>query len=52
MFGNVKGYSNQGYVYHSNNNYNNNYATNNPRNDDDYYYYKADGTKAKIEDKK
>ncbi|RKS02708.1 hypothetical protein C8C84_2433 [Flavobacterium sp. 102] len=52
MFGNVKGYSNQGYVYHSNNNYNNDYATNNPRNDDDYYYYKADGTKAKIEDKK
>ncbi|MFN3754811.1 hypothetical protein [Flavobacterium sp.] len=52
MFGNIKGGRNQGFVYHSNYDYGNDYATNNPRNDDDYYYYKADGTKAKIEDKK
>jgi hypothetical protein len=52
MIGSIKGYRNQGYVYHNNYDYDNNYATNNPRNDDDYYYYKQDGTKAKIEDKK
>ena len=51
MFGNVKGVRNQGYVYQSNYDYDYDYASNNPRNDDDYYYYKADGTKAKIEDK-
>ncbi|NNT72838.1 hypothetical protein HKT18_11480 [Flavobacterium sp. IMCC34852] len=52
MVGSIKGFRNQGYVYQNNYDYDNDYATNNPRNDDDYYYYKADGTKAKIEDKK
>lgn len=46
--GTIKGYSNFGYVY--NNNYNNTYTASN-YNTNDYYYYKADGTKAKIEDK-
>jgi hypothetical protein len=52
MFGNVKGGRNQGYVYQNNYDYDHDYASNNPRNDDDYYYYKADGSKAKMEDKK
>lgn len=51
MYGSIKGYSNQGYVMHSNYDYDD-YAYNTPRNDNDYYYYKADGTKAKIEEKK
>ncbi|WP_295332983.1 hypothetical protein [Flavobacterium sp.] len=47
MIGSIKGYRNQGYVYHNNNNVYS-YQANN----DDYYYYKADGTKALIEEKK
>lgn len=54
LVGSVKGPRNHGFttstyygtVYH--NNINNTYAYNS----DDYYYYKADGTRAKIEDKK
>jgi hypothetical protein len=55
MFGEVKGFRNHGFTntYYgtANCDYNNDYSytyTNN----DDYYYYKADGTRAKIEDKK
>jgi len=51
MFGNVKGGRNQGYVY-NNYDYDYDYSSNHQGNDDDYYYYKADGTKAKLEDKK
>lgn len=47
MIGSIKGYRNQGYVYHNNNNVYS-YQANN----DDYYYYKTDGTKALIEEKK
>ena len=56
MIGSVKGHRNYGYVYnnqHQNNNdcdYDNN-ATVSYSNNDYYYYYKADGTKAKTEDK-
>jgi hypothetical protein len=52
MVGSIKGFRNQGYVYHYNNDYDYDYASNDPRNEDDYYYYKADGSRAKIEDKK
>ena len=53
MVGSVKGHRNNGFtttyygptVYH--NNVNNTYTYNS----DDYYYYRADGTRAKIEDK-
>lgn len=47
--GSVKGWRNDGYVYQSNVYHYNDYTSN--YNDDEYYYYKADGTKAKIEDK-
>jgi hypothetical protein len=47
--GRIKGYSNSGYAY--NNDYDNNVYTASNHNDSDYYYYKADGTKAKVEDK-
>ena len=55
MIGSVKGHRNYGYVYYNqyqNNNdshYHNNATVS--YNSNDYYYYKADGTKAKIEDK-
>ena len=55
MIGSVKGHRNHGYVY--NNYYQNtsdcDFDDNNAvsYNNNDYYYYKADGTKAKIEDK-
>jgi len=55
MIGSVKGHTNYGYVY--NNQYQNNndsHYHNNATvsyNSNDYYYYKAEGTKAKIEDK-
>lgn len=52
MIGSIKGFRNQGYVYHNHYDYDYDYAANDPRNEDDYYYYKADGTKAKIEDRK
>ena len=48
MIGSIKGYRNQGYVYHNNHNVYSYQASN----DEDYYYYKADGTKALIEEKK
>jgi hypothetical protein len=51
VFGSVKGRRNQGFTssyYGTADNYYNDYAFN----DNDYYYYKADGTKAKVEDKK
>ena len=52
MIGSVKGHRNSGYVYNNQNNYDfdndHNYSASNNSND---YYYKADGTKAKIEDK-
>lgn len=48
MIGSIKGYRNQGYVYHNNQNVYSYQASN----DDDYYYYKEDGTKALIEEKK
>ena len=47
--GSVKGWRNDAYVYQSNTYHYNDYSSN--YDDDDYYYYKADGTKAKIEDK-
>lgn len=53
MFGNVKRYNNSGYDY----NYTycdvntNNYSASN-YNNNNYYYYKADGTRAKVEEKK
>jgi hypothetical protein len=50
--GSVKGRRNTGYVFnnHNQNNYDNdhNYSASNNSND---YYYKADGTKAKLEEK-
>lgn len=48
MIGSIKGYRNQGYVYHNNHNVYSYQASN----DDDYYYYKEDGTKALIDEKK
>ena len=55
--GSIKGYSNQGFVYHNvyNNTYQNNYNdsyTSNYGQDNNYYYYRTDGSKARIEDKK
>lgn len=49
--GSIKGRRNAGFTndYYGPTTSNNNYAYNNSN---DYYYYKADGTKAKIEDKK
>jgi hypothetical protein len=55
MFGQVKGYRNNGFAttYYGpttcNTSVDYSYTYNN---NDDYYYYKADGTRAKIEDKK
>ncbi|MES2544757.1 MAG: hypothetical protein V4548_07720 [Bacteroidota bacterium] len=49
FIGTVNGYRANHNNTHWNNDYN--YSTENPYNDDDYYYYKADGTKAKIEEK-
>ncbi|MEO8517494.1 MAG: hypothetical protein ABI426_12140 [Flavobacterium sp.] len=52
IVGAVKGYSYQNSPRNHNNNYgNSDYDNGSTYNDDDYYYYKADGTKAKIEDK-
>jgi hypothetical protein len=48
--GRIKGYSNSGYAYNNNNHYDDHYTASND-DDSDYYYYKADGTKAKVEDK-
>ncbi|WP_333877789.1 hypothetical protein [Flavobacterium sp.] len=48
--GSVKGWRNDAYVYQSNVYHYNDY-TSNYNDDEAYYYYKADGTKAKIEDK-
>ena len=53
IIGDVKGYSYQNgprspHNYYGNTDYDNGSAYNNG---DDYYYYKADGTKAKMEDK-
>jgi hypothetical protein len=48
MIGNIRGFRNQGYVYHNNHNVYSYQAYN----DNAYYYYKEDGTKALIEEKK
>jgi hypothetical protein len=51
--GNVKWNTNTGYAYNYNYcNVNTNYYTASNYNNNDYYYYKADGTRAKIEEKK
>jgi hypothetical protein len=51
--GNIKGYCNSGFAYNYNNYYNeSNYYSASNYNDNNNYYYKADGTKAKIEEKK
>jgi len=51
--GNIKNYRNSGFAYNNYNYYNHdNYYTTSNYNDNDYYYYKADGTKAKMEEKK
>ena len=51
--GRASGYTNNyygnDYDNHNQNEHNNTYATN--YNSNDYYYYKADGTKAKIEER-
>ncbi len=53
---NYYGNGNNGHHYgnynNDNNGYNTHYQTSNNNNNDDYYYYKADGTRAKVEDKK
>lgn len=53
MIGSIKGYRNQGYVYHINHDCDTDYVTNDPRNDDGYddYFYKQEGSKGKIENK-
>ena len=53
MIGSIKGYRNQGYVYHNNYDCDTDYVTNDPRNDDGYddYFYKKEGSKGKIENK-
>ena len=53
MIGSVKGRRNTGYVFnnHNQNNYDNDHNYSASNNSNDYYYYKADGTKAKIEEK-
>ncbi|MBP8157310.1 MAG: hypothetical protein KAX93_02940 [Flavobacterium sp.] len=43
MFGSIKGYRNQGYVYHHNN------EVYSYQDNDDDYYFKHDGSKAKVE---
>ncbi|MES2411126.1 MAG: hypothetical protein V4535_06745 [Bacteroidota bacterium] len=50
--GRVKGYSNSGYAFNNYNDDNHYVASNNNGNNSNSYYYKADGTRAKIEDKK
>jgi hypothetical protein len=55
MIGSIKGHRNYGYAYNnqyqntSDCDFENNYTVSN--NNNDYYYYKADGKKAKIEEK-
>jgi hypothetical protein len=51
--GAIKRYYNSGYAYNYTNCYNDDhYYTASNYTDNDYYYYRADGTKAKIEEKK
>jgi hypothetical protein len=47
--GAIKRYYNSGYAYNYTNDH---YYTASNYTDNDYYYYRADGTKAKIEEKK
>lgn len=52
-FGAIKRYYNSGYAYnHTNCDVSTNYYSASNYTDNDYYYYRADGTKAKIEEKK